>query len=75
MRILPIIELAIFSQNAVYTFMRYSKILGMQNLDNTHTSIWDRIYLWDFCFGSMHCIKYFLRIRKLDFGENYESFS
>ena len=65
MWILLIVKLATFSKNAISTFMSYSKILGMWNLDTIQTAKWGKICLRDFCLGSMQCRKCFLHVRNL----------
>ena len=64
MWILLIVKIAIFLSNAAFTFMKYSKIPEIRNLDTTWTSTWGRNCIRDFCHGSTQCRMCLLRIRK-----------
>ena len=63
MRILLIVKIATFLLNAVSTFMKYSKIPGMRNLNLTRTSTKSRNCIQNFCHGSTQCIMCLLRIK------------
>ena len=69
MWILLIVKISAFLHNAVSTFIKYSKILGMQNLNTTHTSTWGRNCIMNFCHCSTQCRRCLLRIRKPAFAK------
>ena len=65
MQILLIVKISTFILNTVSTFMKYSKISGMRNLNLTQTSTRSRNCIHDFYYDSTRCRRCLLRIKKL----------
>ena len=67
MQILLIVKISTFILNTVSTFMKYSKISGMRNLNLTQTSTRSRNCIHNFYYDSTRCRRCLLRIKKTVF--------